>query len=288
MPNVRYVSFWIIAIKALLIIIINITFIMITTTATTNTTIILWKYFFNVSSHLPCCNPWPLLQARTIRNRTQLHVPEMLSFFKAMCFQCRQIEAAKKLPLISDIEKLWQTTEQMHINWKENLSLPSLCVYCMVCVCVYMAYPIGIMCSLCFQCLEIRKSKLWVCIKLLLKNWGAIMVVMWKCSELIWINWFLILKGEHVILKHIFIFLDVSPDMVLKQFGEYFFEFCKQSGYDHMLRTLGGNLYEFIENLDALHSYLSLSYQASGNEFYKNSREIWFFIMNLLIFSIIR
>ncbi|KAG9348305.1 hypothetical protein JZ751_002040, partial [Albula glossodonta] len=28
-----------------------------------------------------------------------------------------------------------------------------------------------------------------------------------------------------------------------------------------MLRTLGGNLYEFIENLDALHSYLSLSYK---------------------------
>ncbi|EMP37274.1 Guanylate cyclase soluble subunit beta-2 [Chelonia mydas] len=57
--------------------------------------------------------------------------------------------------------------------------------------------------------------------------------------------------------------LDVPPDMVLKQFGEFFFEFCKRSGYDHMLRTLGGNLYEFIENLDALHSYLSLSYQAS-------------------------
>ncbi|RXM96115.1 Guanylate cyclase soluble subunit beta-2 [Acipenser ruthenus] len=57
--------------------------------------------------------------------------------------------------------------------------------------------------------------------------------------------------------------LEVSPDVVLKQFGEYFFEFCKRSGYDHMLRTLGGNLFEFIENLDALHSYLSLSYQAS-------------------------
>lgn len=55
--------------------------------------------------------------------------------------------------------------------------------------------------------------------------------------------------------------------MVLKQFGEYFFEFCKRSGYDHMLRTLGGNLYEFIENLDALHSYLSLSYQASEYKF---------------------
>ncbi|XP_062815731.1 guanylate cyclase soluble subunit beta-2-like [Anolis carolinensis] len=33
------------------------------------------------------------------------------------------------------------------------------------------------------------------------------------------------------------------------------------SGYDRMLRTLGGNLAEFIENLDALHSYLALSYQ---------------------------
>ncbi|KAG2462035.1 GCYB2 cyclase, partial [Polypterus senegalus] len=53
----------------------------------------------------------------------------------------------------------------------------------------------------------------------------------------------------------------VTPDIVLKQFGEYFFEFCKLSGYDNMLRALGGNLYEFIENLDALHRYLSLSYQ---------------------------
>uniref|UniRef100_A0A8B9N1D6 guanylate cyclase n=1 Tax=Accipiter nisus TaxID=211598 RepID=A0A8B9N1D6_9AVES len=55
--------------------------------------------------------------------------------------------------------------------------------------------------------------------------------------------------------------LGVPADTVLREFGEYFFEFCKRSGYDHMLRTLGGNLYEFIENLDALHSYLSLSYQ---------------------------
>uniref|UniRef100_A0A3Q0QTK8 Guanylate cyclase domain-containing protein n=1 Tax=Amphilophus citrinellus TaxID=61819 RepID=A0A3Q0QTK8_AMPCI len=53
----------------------------------------------------------------------------------------------------------------------------------------------------------------------------------------------------------------VKPDVVLRQFGEYFFEFCKRAGYHHMLRTLGGNLSEFIENLDALHSYLSLSYK---------------------------
>ncbi|XP_042313661.1 guanylate cyclase soluble subunit beta-2-like [Sceloporus undulatus] len=55
--------------------------------------------------------------------------------------------------------------------------------------------------------------------------------------------------------------LKVSEEVVLKLFGEYFFSFCKMSGYDRMLRTLGGNLTEFIENLDALHSYLALSYQ---------------------------
>ncbi|KAJ8282461.1 hypothetical protein COCON_G00049800 [Conger conger] len=55
--------------------------------------------------------------------------------------------------------------------------------------------------------------------------------------------------------------LGASSEIVLKLFGEYFFSFCKMSGYDTMLRTLGGNLMEFIENLDALHSYLALSYQ---------------------------
>ncbi|XP_051535348.1 guanylate cyclase soluble subunit beta-2-like [Myxocyprinus asiaticus] len=55
--------------------------------------------------------------------------------------------------------------------------------------------------------------------------------------------------------------LDLEQSVVLRQFGEYFFEFCKRAGYDHMLRTLGGNLFEFMENLDALHGYLSLSYK---------------------------
>ncbi|XP_025026128.1 guanylate cyclase soluble subunit beta-2-like [Python bivittatus] len=55
--------------------------------------------------------------------------------------------------------------------------------------------------------------------------------------------------------------LKVPEEAVLKLFGEYFFNFCKTSGYDKMLRTLGGNLMEFIENLDSLHSYLALSYQ---------------------------
>nr|XP_010980728.2 guanylate cyclase soluble subunit beta-2-like [Camelus dromedarius] len=55
--------------------------------------------------------------------------------------------------------------------------------------------------------------------------------------------------------------LGVSMEAILKLFGEHFFQFCKASGYDRMLRTLGGDLTEFIENLDALHSYLALSYQ---------------------------
>ncbi|XP_063474583.1 LOW QUALITY PROTEIN: guanylate cyclase soluble subunit beta-2-like [Symphalangus syndactylus] len=55
--------------------------------------------------------------------------------------------------------------------------------------------------------------------------------------------------------------LGVSMEAILKLFGEYFFQFCKMFGYDRMLRTLGGNLMEFTENLDALHSYLALSYQ---------------------------
>ncbi|CAH1244445.1 GUCY1B3 [Branchiostoma lanceolatum] len=54
--------------------------------------------------------------------------------------------------------------------------------------------------------------------------------------------------------------LAVDKSTVLMLFGEFFFEFCVRSGYDHMLRTLGENLVEFIENLDSLHSYLTLAY----------------------------
>ncbi|XP_072180530.1 guanylate cyclase soluble subunit beta-2-like [Diadema setosum] len=49
--------------------------------------------------------------------------------------------------------------------------------------------------------------------------------------------------------------------VILELFGEFFFTFCQRSGYDEMLRVLGGNLKSFLENLDALHSYLSFSYK---------------------------
>jgi len=39
-----------------------------------------------------------------------------------------------------------------------------------------------------------------------------------------------------------------------------------------MLRTLGGNLLEFIENLDALHSYLALSYEVRIRNASQNSK----------------
>uniref|UniRef100_A0A9L0JEW6 guanylate cyclase n=2 Tax=Equus asinus TaxID=9793 RepID=A0A9L0JEW6_EQUAS len=67
--------------------------------------------------------------------------------------------------------------------------------------------------------------------------------------------------------------LGISMDAILKLFGEYFFKFCKMSGYDRMLRTLGGNLTEFIENLDALHSYLALSYQEMNAPSFRVERE---------------
>lgn len=58
-----------------------------------------------------------------------------------------------------------------------------------------------------------------------------------------------------------FILPDIDSNMILKEFGEYFFESCKRSDSDHILMTLAGNFYNFMKNLSALHSYLSLLYQ---------------------------
>ncbi|KAM4796078.1 guanylate cyclase soluble subunit beta-2-like [Rhinophrynus dorsalis] len=76
------------------------------------------------------------------------------------------------------------------------------------------------------------------------------------------------------IIKEVCNMLNLSEEDVLNQFGEYFFCFCKQSGYDRMLRTLGGNLTEFIENLDALHSYLALSYEEMNAPSFRVERQV--------------
>ena len=43
-------------------------------------------------------------------------------------------------------------------------------------------------------------------------------------------------------------------------FGEQFFDFCEESGYDRILHVLGSNLSEFLCNLDALHDHLGSIY----------------------------
>lgn len=47
---------------------------------------------------------------------------------------------------------------------------------------------------------------------------------------------------------------------VLEKFGEHFFRYTVQSGYDRILRVLGRNLQDFLCNLDALHDHLANIY----------------------------
>ena len=47
---------------------------------------------------------------------------------------------------------------------------------------------------------------------------------------------------------------------MLELFGEFFVSFCQESGYERILHTLGGTLFDFIQNLDALHDHLGTVY----------------------------
>ena len=76
----------------------------------------------------------------------------------------------------------------------------------------------------------------------------------------------LIMQFKNCLIKEIFngdmiYILDVPVPGVLEIFGEYFFQYCLQHGYDKMLRTLGDNFESFIQNLDSLHSLLAMSYK---------------------------
>ncbi|ESO86153.1 hypothetical protein LOTGIDRAFT_129572, partial [Lottia gigantea] len=55
--------------------------------------------------------------------------------------------------------------------------------------------------------------------------------------------------------------LDLPLTTVLEVFGDYFLTYCLRHGYDKMLRTLGSDMWNFIQNLDSLHSLLALSYK---------------------------
>lgn len=54
--------------------------------------------------------------------------------------------------------------------------------------------------------------------------------------------------------------LGIDPPTILEKFGELFFDFCQESGYDRILQVLGGTLRDFICNLDALHDHLGAIY----------------------------
>ncbi len=60
-------------------------------------------------------------------------------------------------------------------------------------------------------------------------------------------------------LHHVLL-VGLTVNEVWELFGETFLEFCEESGYDRILRVLGGSLKEFLENLDALHDHLSTIY----------------------------
>ena len=57
-----------------------------------------------------------------------------------------------------------------------------------------------------------------------------------------------------------FCFVGLEVDVALESFGEHFFFYCVESGYDRLLRVLGGNLFDFLCNLDALHDHLGSIY----------------------------
>ena len=46
----------------------------------------------------------------------------------------------------------------------------------------------------------------------------------------------------------------------METFGNHFYKYCKQSGYDRILKILGRTLREFLCNLDALHDHLGSIY----------------------------
>ncbi len=54
--------------------------------------------------------------------------------------------------------------------------------------------------------------------------------------------------------------LELPASAILELFGQFFFEFCVESGYNKILTVLGSSTKEFLQNLDALHDHLSTIY----------------------------
>ncbi|MAJ47262.1 MAG: hypothetical protein CBC35_08440 [Planctomycetes bacterium TMED75] len=54
--------------------------------------------------------------------------------------------------------------------------------------------------------------------------------------------------------------LDLPPEVILETFGRYWVEFVGQQNYGKLMDAAGGNLGDFLENLDEMHARIMLSY----------------------------
>lgn len=50
--------------------------------------------------------------------------------------------------------------------------------------------------------------------------------------------------------------LGLSQNYILEKFGEVFFEYCQDAGYEKILGNLGSNLKDFFNSMDAIHEHL--------------------------------
>ena len=54
--------------------------------------------------------------------------------------------------------------------------------------------------------------------------------------------------------------LEVSQESVLLSFGEFWILFAQEHGYGELMRASGKDLFEFLSNLDGLHTRLALAF----------------------------
>lgn len=63
--------------------------------------------------------------------------------------------------------------------------------------------------------------------------------------------------------------LGISVNQALEAYGLYFVEFITRHNYIQLLRCLGSNLAELLQNLNNLHQHLSISYPAAATPYFR-------------------
>uniref|UniRef100_H0WPN1 Guanylate cyclase soluble subunit beta-1 n=2 Tax=Otolemur garnettii TaxID=30611 RepID=H0WPN1_OTOGA len=66
--------------------------------------------------------------------------------------------------------------------------------------------------------------------------------------------------------------LNLNAGEILQMFGKMFFVFCQESGYDTILRVLGSNVREFLQNVCCLHSDIFLIHPRLLVPFFRGMR----------------